>query len=234
MKLRTRLPGIRFETTPPVPADVLPRMDVTAFVGFAASGPLHVPVAVEDPAAFAELFGADAPLAWDPARGEVQNAHLAPAVRAFFRNGGKRCWVIRVAGAATANVFPLPSLVAVAPDGSLHPAFARARSEGSWSDDVRVATALVSELLNVVEFDPAEPSVGLRARDRSERTADRTGRSPEQDARYTQRVGTSTDTHRAVTRSHWPGHLPRSRGHRRRCDGQRTGMHGRRIGSHAH
>src|SRR3712207_7471121 len=39
--------------------EVLPRMDVAAFVGFAASGPLHLPVAVEDASQFAALFGAD-------------------------------------------------------------------------------------------------------------------------------------------------------------------------------
>ena len=36
-----RLPGIRFERQAPEGQIVLPRMDVAAFVGFAASGPLH-------------------------------------------------------------------------------------------------------------------------------------------------------------------------------------------------
>src|SRR5436190_1978503 len=84
--------------------------DQAAFVGFAAAGPLHVPVPVEDPAAFADLFGADAPLAWDAGRGEVQAAHLAPAVRAFFRQGGRRCWVVRTSGPAAGNVLPIPRL----------------------------------------------------------------------------------------------------------------------------
>ena len=42
-----RLPGVRFEAPPPPLAEVLPRMDVAVFVGFAASGPLHRPVVVE-------------------------------------------------------------------------------------------------------------------------------------------------------------------------------------------
>ena len=86
-----RLPGIRFEAQPPPSPDVLPRMDVAGFVGFAASGPIGIPVPVEDAAQFAHVFGVDAPLAWDSDRGEQAYAFLGPAVRAFFRNGGRRC-----------------------------------------------------------------------------------------------------------------------------------------------
>ena len=43
-----RLPGFRFEAQPPPLAEVLPRMDVPVLVGFAAAGPLHVPVPVEE------------------------------------------------------------------------------------------------------------------------------------------------------------------------------------------
>src|SRR5436190_17156747 len=94
---RKRLPGIQFETQAPPLTEVLPRMDIAVFIGFAASGPLQVPVAVESEAQFTAIFGADAPLAWDLSRGEQLDAYLGPAVRAFFRNNGQRCWVIRVA-----------------------------------------------------------------------------------------------------------------------------------------
>ena len=59
-----RLPGFRFETLSPPLTEWLPRMDVACFVGFAASGPVDVPVAVESVAHFSALYGADAPLAW--------------------------------------------------------------------------------------------------------------------------------------------------------------------------
>ena len=98
------LPGFRFETKAPPLAESLPRMDVAVFVGFAASGPLHTPVALESEAQFDSLFGADAPLGWDLERGEQVYAYLAPAVRAFFRNGGQRCWVIRVARRGSAGL----------------------------------------------------------------------------------------------------------------------------------
>lgn len=157
-RARRQLPGFRFEFQPPPPADVLPRMDVAAFVGFAASGPLHTPVPVEDPRRFAEIFGGNAaqgadaagdlPLAWDAERGVWTNGQLGPAVRGFLRNGGQRCWVVRVADAAQAETsrFPVPGVLRgiVQADGSIdvQPASAWARSPGSWADGLQVGAGL--------------------------------------------------------------------------------------------
>src|SRR5436305_2489981 len=117
--MATRLPGIYFETIVPAVPEPLPRMDIAAFVGFAASGPLNVPVAVEDAGRFQEIFGADQTLAWDAARREMVFAQMPPAVRAFLRNNGQRCWVVRVADqkSATSNQFLVPGLLAL--DSSL-------------------------------------------------------------------------------------------------------------------
>ena len=108
-KTARRLPGIRFVAQTPAPDEMLPRMDVAVFVGFAercdtsdrqqTSSPervFHLPVAVDSIEQYTRIFGQDLPLAWDPERREVVYAYLGPAVRAFFRNGGRRCWVIRV------------------------------------------------------------------------------------------------------------------------------------------
>lgn len=152
-----RLPGLRFEAQPPPLAERLPRMDVAAFVGFAASGPLHLPVAVEDPAQFEAIFGADAPLAWDRARGEQARGYLGPSVRAFFRNGGRRCWVVRVAGQARSNLFPVAGLARLRSNGALAPAYARPRSRGSWSDPLQAGAVLTSRALVFGQFNsPAE------------------------------------------------------------------------------
>jgi hypothetical protein len=156
-----RLAGFRFETSPPPTDDTLPRMDVAVFVGFAASGPLHTPVAVESAVRFADVFGADAPLAWDPVRGEPAYAHLAPAVRAFFRNGGRRCWIVRVAGAAVSNTFAVPCLAWLNADGTITPAFVQARSEGSWSDGLRIATTLEEDIVQHESVEAAKRTVGL-------------------------------------------------------------------------
>jgi hypothetical protein len=142
MTLSRPLPGIRFEAQARPLRDVLPRMDIPVFAGFAASGPLHVPVAVEDVAELAMMFGGDVELPRPAKAREPRYAHLPATVREFFRNGGRRCWVIRVADAATAvaNSFAVPNVFDAATGA---PALARARSQGSWSDALRVRTNLV-------------------------------------------------------------------------------------------
>ncbi|HEV2801593.1 MAG TPA: hypothetical protein VGW12_13900 [Pyrinomonadaceae bacterium] len=175
-----RLPGFRFEAQAPALDEWLPRMDVAAFVGFAASGPLNLPVAVESVAQFTAIFGEDAQVAWDRQRSVEIFAYLAPAVRSFFDNGGRRCWIIRVArtesagenarNRARANFFPVPGLMAAAldADGSttgavsrLNPAYVQARSEGSWSDDVTVSASLISRPAQVISFSLAQMRVEL-------------------------------------------------------------------------
>ena len=159
MAASTRLPGIRFDVVaPPVVPDLV-RMDIAAFVGFAASGPLNIPVAVEDIDHFQEVFGEDLSIAVDPATRQQVFALMPSSVRAFFRNGGTRCWVIRVAGKqATANRFPIPGL-SVLENGIPTQAYASARSEGSWSDGIAVGSALRSDSLEVLSF--SAPSVRL-------------------------------------------------------------------------
>src|SRR5262245_51189881 len=106
-----RLPGVAFEPPQQMLDRVLPRMDIAAFVGFAASGPLHVPVPVDDVSRFEAIFGSDALLAFDAQRGSHVRAQLAPTVRQFFANGGRRAWVVRVAApSAVVARFPLPGV----------------------------------------------------------------------------------------------------------------------------
>ncbi|HMF96385.1 MAG TPA: hypothetical protein VKE96_18920 [Vicinamibacterales bacterium] len=154
MAVSHRLPGIRFEGRTPPLRDPLPRMDIPAFVGFAASGPINVPVPIEDPGEFSMIFGGDVSLPKRRGAAEDVTAHLAGAVRTFFGNGGRRCWIVRVARiardsdgdrkGARANRFVLPGIKRVTAAGALEPADLRARSEGSWSDTCRVRTNLVS------------------------------------------------------------------------------------------
>ena len=136
-----QLPGISFETIPPLLAETLPRVDIAAFVGFAQSGPLDLPVAVEDGAQFRELFGEDVALAWDDERNRVQYGLLGPTVESFFDNGGSRCFVVRVARDPVWHRFALPNLLAVG-DELPHEAEVRARSPGAWAQTFRVGTTL--------------------------------------------------------------------------------------------
>lgn len=141
-----KMPGVSFETVPPALAETLPPMDIAAFVGFAASGPLDTPVAVEDVVRFQEIFGDDLPLAWDAGRNAWQYAHLAPVVRGFFRNGGQRCWIVRVAEPVQPAQFELPFLLAHSKD-HFYSARAKARSQGTWADTLQLNTAMQRTLL---------------------------------------------------------------------------------------
>ena len=161
-----RLPGFRFEARTASREDVLPRMDIALFIGFAASGPIGIPVVMETAEQFNAIFGKNLPLVWDKEKGETVYAYLAPTVRAFFRNGGKRCWVIRVArvkatgqnpsNRAAYNFFPLSGLACVHFNNQkiddIIPAFVRARSKGSWSDDLQIGAAVLSRAVKLRGF----------------------------------------------------------------------------------
>lgn len=83
---RLRAPGVYFESADPPPRRIAEvRTDVTGFVGVADRGPLHVPVRVESWTQFVTRFG-----------GHTRTGFLAYAVKGFFANGGRRCWVVRV------------------------------------------------------------------------------------------------------------------------------------------
>ena len=164
------LPGIRFLAEPAALAAALPRMDVAAFVGFAARGPLHVPVAVEDAAQFRDVFGEDLPLAWDGEARRLQRSLLGPSVELFFRNGGRRCWVLRVAapgregaGAQTQS-YRVPGLYRL--DALLSPARARARAPGAWADALRAGARLIARPLETLglAIGPAAPRYRLQVR----------------------------------------------------------------------
>ena len=145
--MSARLPGIYFETVaPPAPA-LLPRMDIAAFAGFLPSGPIGLPFAVEDSTRFQEVFGTDLQIAWDSQAHAFLNAQTPPSVRTYFRNGGIRCWVLRLANDALANAWVIPGLLQVDAFNNLSAGWVQARSEGSWSDALTLnATLLESPL----------------------------------------------------------------------------------------
>jgi hypothetical protein len=143
----TRLPGIYFETIVPPTPGLLPRMDIAAFAGFLPSGPIGLPFVVEDSDRFQEIFGTDLALAWDIQSSQMLQAQTPPAVRTFFRNGGRRCWILRLANNAQSNQWVIPGLLQIDTLGQYQAGWVQARSEGSWSDDLTVnATLLESPL----------------------------------------------------------------------------------------
>lgn len=85
--MRYRTPGVAIERTDAArAAPVVLRTDIAAFIGLAQRGPLDTPVPVESWRQFQGHFG-----------DLMGGGYLAYAVRGFFDNGGRRCWVVRVA-----------------------------------------------------------------------------------------------------------------------------------------
>ena len=161
--------GIRFEVAAPPMPEVMPRMDVAAFIGFAERGPLHCPVAIEDMSQYEKVFGLTPKLGWAE-NGEQISGLLAESVNSFFIQGGRRCWVVRVAAAsASSKQFVLPNLFKVTPSTGrflISPALAQARSEGSWSDPLHVATRLKTRpvIVDSIRLFGSEKTWQLRTR----------------------------------------------------------------------
>lgn len=142
-----RLPGVLCSPALPTPTQAV-RLDVAAFVGFAERGPVNQPLPVEDINQYRAVFGGDLVVAQDT--GVPVYANLPSAVAAFFDNGGRRCWVVRVAGpAAHAATWPVPGLRHWAPDGSVSDVVVEAAWVGSWSAGIRVGTQLLQQPISL-------------------------------------------------------------------------------------
>lgn len=148
-----RLPGVVCEAAlPPQDEDPL-RLDVTGFVGFAERGPLDIPVALLDIEQYRAVFGGDLPLARMRQGNQVVYANLQRAVQAFFDNGGRRCYVVRVAGAnCRANRFRVPGMLVWDSNAqTLRTVVAEAAWPGRWSATMGVGTQLLSQILPLAQ-----------------------------------------------------------------------------------
>src|SRR5262249_6884755 len=77
-------------------------------------------------------------------------ANLPGAVRAFFDNGGRRCYVVRVAGGdARAARWLVPGMRLWHPDGVVDDVYLRAAWPGCWSKEYSVGTQLLIQPLAV-------------------------------------------------------------------------------------
>ncbi len=121
--LAYRTPGVYLEWTEAPPVVGEPRTDVAGFVGIARRGPLHQAVRVEGWPELVATFG-----------GHTTQGYLAYAVAGFFANGGRRCWVVRVADPDQARPGVLELL-----DAQEEPTLRlTARNPGSWAGRLTV------------------------------------------------------------------------------------------------
>jgi hypothetical protein len=122
------------------------RTDVAGFVGIAQRGLVDTPVPVESARQFEAHFG-----------GFIGGGFLTYTVRAFFENGGRRCWIVRVAsddpagGARTASI-ELLSTVAGRSVWSI-----QAFSPGVWGNDLTVSIEQTSLAQTTAFLDPVHP-----------------------------------------------------------------------------
>jgi hypothetical protein len=160
---RGRLPGVHCDPALPRRDDDTIRLDVAAFVGFAERGPVDHPLLVEDPAQYTALLGGDLPLALDE-HGVPTYAALPDAVRSFFDNGGRRCYVVRAAGPGVVQVDKVPVRVtsrrplgdglavvglALGPGASGGPLALGAATPGGWGRRLAVDVDVVDTVLGL-------------------------------------------------------------------------------------
>ncbi len=120
-------PGVYFERVDASPAINAIRTDIAGFVGIAPRGPIDRPVMVQSWRQYVACFG-----------GFSGAGYLAYAVRGFFENGGRRCWVVRVASAPGAAGEALTAGVEIE-NGVPRPVWrVRANSPGVWGNDLDV------------------------------------------------------------------------------------------------
>lgn len=119
-------PGVYYQSVDAGAPPVTPfRTDIAGFVGIAERGPVNCPVPIGSWRQFTTWFGTF-----------TGAGYLAYAVRAYFENGGRRCWVVRVASqlpevGATASTVTLSS-----PAGPVWRI--AASSEGTWGNSLAV------------------------------------------------------------------------------------------------
>jgi len=128
------------------------RTDITGFVGLAERGPVDTPTPIESWRQFESHFG-----------GFSGIGYLAYAVRGFFENGGRRCWVVRVAsrdplgGCAPAAII----LQSTAPARDVWRI--EASSPGAWGNNLTIRLTETHNSQSIVppaSFDSVSAKVG--------------------------------------------------------------------------
>ncbi|MDJ0835191.1 MAG: phage tail sheath subtilisin-like domain-containing protein [Acidobacteriota bacterium] len=120
----TAKPGIAIAEQVRLPPEaVVPSLGILGLVGMAERGPVNRPVRLTSSGAFLAVFG-----------DLVGHSYLAPAVHAFFLNGGQACRVVRVVHPQDRPA----SLDLGVLTGGLLPLRLTARSPGEWGNAIEV------------------------------------------------------------------------------------------------
>ncbi|MEH2455953.1 phage tail sheath family protein [Nostoc sp.] len=126
-------PGVYFELqdkASPVIRQV--RTDITGFVGLAERGPLNQPVQIESWRQFQAQFG-----------DFVAYGFLSYAVKGFFENGGRTCFVVRAAGVTDQAASLLMRNKDSNPNKNAILKL-EAKNRGSWGNQIAIALTQIS------------------------------------------------------------------------------------------
>ena len=120
-------PGVYYERVDATaPAISVIRTDVAGFVGIAVRGPIDVAVPIQSFRQFQAHFGEF-----------TGQGFLAYAVRGFFENGGRRCWIVRVASKASPGGAAAAETILESPTAQ-QIWRVMASSPGVWGNDLTV------------------------------------------------------------------------------------------------
>src|SRR5579872_6221262 len=118
------------------------RTDVAGMVGIAGRGPVHLAVPVESSRQFEAWFG-----------GPVDQGYLAYCARAFFDNGGRRLWAVRVASQAAS------AATLVVSDTAQAAWRIEASSAGVWGNALAVRLSEQRRIQRRASVDAIDPSL---------------------------------------------------------------------------
>jgi uncharacterized protein len=131
--LQLGVPGVYFEPACRPAGQPMIHLDETGFVGIASRGPVNIPVRVTSWTDFLRWYGGlPRPEKHEP------TTLLAYAVQAYFAQGGRAAWIVRVG--PTDSVSATAGFVAAGNDGLR----LQAANEGSWGNSLKITLNFVA------------------------------------------------------------------------------------------
>jgi len=145
-------PGVyyqRVDASPPAITAI--RTDIAGFVGIAVRGPVDTAIPVESFRQFQAQFGTFTGVGF-----------LAYTVRAFFENGGRRCWIVRVAsGDPVGGAAPAAATVQSASATPRDAWRIGASSPGIWGDNLTVTVQETHRAQTLTIPGPVQPNFSV-------------------------------------------------------------------------
>ena len=145
-------PGVyyqRVDASPPAITAI--RTDIAGFVGIAVRGPVDTAIPVESFRQFQAQFGTFTGVGF-----------LAYTVRAFFENGGRRCWIVRVAsGDPVGGAAPAAATVQSANVVPRDVWLVSASSPGVWGDNLTVTVQETHRAQTLTVPGPVQPNFSV-------------------------------------------------------------------------